>query len=134
MCPPVEEPAARSSENPPAPEGTWFLWAAVIGTPVLWALHLVLNYALVQRLCLSKRMWVMHVITLAFAALAGMAIGMSAREWTRTAKRKPVGERETEEVSRAQFTAVLAVMVSTLFFMVILATGVPAFIIDPCAE
>jgi hypothetical protein len=128
------EHASQSSENPPAREGTWFLWAAVIGTPILWSIHLVLNYALVQRLCLSKRMWVMHVITLAFAGLAGVAMAVSAREWTRTARRKPVGPKDTEEISRAQFLAVLAVMVSTLFFMVILATGVPAFIIDPCAE
>ena len=113
--------------------GTRWLWAAVVGTPVLWSIHLVLNYVLVLPLCRSKQMWVMHAITVAFAALAAVAVAVATREWGRLAKRKS-SAADAEELSRAQFLAVLGVMVSTFFFMVILATGIPAIFIDPCAE
>jgi hypothetical protein len=118
------------------PRGTRSLWAAVIGTPVLWAAHLTLTYALVPPLCRWKRVWILHVITLTFLALSAAALSVAGREWGRLARRKAAADDviRTEEIARTQFLAVVGVMTSTFFFIVILATGIPAFVIDPCQE
>jgi hypothetical protein len=116
------------------PQGTRFLWAAVLSTPALFATHVTLGYTLLPVLCRWKRVWVFHAITITFLALAAAALGIAAREWDRLAKRKTLPGDDVDELARAQFLAVAAVMTATLFFSVILAAGIPPFFIDPCQD
>src|SRR4051812_39369525 len=108
-------------------------WIAMIGPPVLWAMQLVLNLTVVPILCRMHKIWLMHAITIVFAALAGIILARAVRKWSGLARRKTDGV-EPETVSQAQFLAVVAVMISTFFFMVILATGVPPIVVSPCSE
>src|SRR4051794_9418374 len=85
------------------PDGKRALWAAVLGTPTLFALHLTVTYALVPVLCHYKKVWVLHVITAAFLVLAAVATGVAGREWSRLASRKPEPDDDPEELGRAQF-------------------------------
>ena len=110
------------------------LWAAVLGTPTLFAVHLMMHYALVPVLCRQQRVWIFHVITAVFLVLAAVALGVAARDWSRLASRKSTPADDVEALARAQFLAVLGTMTATLFFSVILASGIPPFFVDPCQE
>ena len=110
------------------------LWAALVGTPTLFAIHLTLGYVLVPVLCRHHRVWVFHVITGAFLLLSAAALGLAAREWSRLASRKASPGDDVEALGQAQFLAVTGTMVATLFFAVILAAGIPPFFVDPCQE
>jgi hypothetical protein len=111
------------------------LWAAIICSPLLWIAQLVLSSALTPALCRSHRTWVLHVITASFALVAGTALYFSARAWGRSAKVKPDAPtlESTERVAQSQFLSVVATMTTVFFLTLIIATGVPAIIIDPCA-
>ena len=123
----MTDEALQPSDNPPRAARS--IWAAVLGAPALWALHLQLNYVLVEHLCQSKRVWVLHVITLVFLALTALGMGLASREWRRAGR-----ESSPFEGNRTRFLAGLGILTSTLFFVVIAATGIPAFFIDPCLD
>jgi hypothetical protein len=103
-------------------------------SPVLWIAQLVLNAAVTPALCRSRRIWVLHVITASFALVAGSALYFSARAWGRSAKVKPAAAtlESTELVAQSQFLSVVATMTTVFFLMLIIATGVPAILLDPC--
>ena len=97
-------------------------------------MHLTLYYVLVPVLCRQQRVWVFHVITGVFLLLSAVALGLAARGWSRLASRKPSPGDDVEALGRAQFLAVLGTIVATLFFSVILASGIPPFFVDPCQD
>lgn len=113
------------------PRGTGTIWASVLGAPILWALHLQLNYVVIPHLCGSRRPWILHVITLSFMLLTALGMGVAARAWRINA---PADTTSGDEMSRTRFLAGLGILMSTLFFVVILATGIPAFFYDPCQD
>jgi hypothetical protein len=103
-------------------------------SPVLWVAQLLLNYFLTPVLCRSQRTWVLHVITVSFALAAGSALYFSARAWGSSAKVKPAAATlaSTELVAQSQFLSVVATMTTVFFLMLIIATGIPAILVDPC--
>jgi hypothetical protein len=103
-------------------------------SPVLWVSQLLLNYFLTPALCRSQRTWVLHAITASFALAAGGALYFSARAWGRSAKIKPAAAtlESTEAVAQSQFLSVVATMTTVFFLTLIIATGVPAMVVDPC--
>ena len=121
---------AKSSPNT---GNSWRFRAAVFGTPLLWVLQLVLNQLLTPSLCAAKRIWVLHVITGVFLVLAGMAVAACARDWSRLSKTRSA-PADAEETAQAQYVAVVGVMTSTFFATLILASGIPAILVDPCQD
>jgi hypothetical protein len=105
-----------------------------MSSPVLWAAQLLLNYFLTPALCRSRRTWVLHLITAFFALVAGSALYFSARAWGRSAKVKPAAATpgSTEAIAQSQFLSVVATMTTVFFLTLIIATGVPAMVVDPC--
>jgi hypothetical protein len=103
-------------------------------SPAFWFAQLVLNHILTPALCRSRRIWVLHVVTASFALAAGAALYFSAREWGRSAKVKPAAPtfESTEVVAQSQFLSVVATLTSVFFLMLIIATGIPMILIDPC--
>jgi hypothetical protein len=117
----------------PNPRSSRWLWAAVIGTPSLWVLQLILNHVLTPSLCEMRRIWVLHAITGLFFVLSGIAVIACARDWNRLANMRS-RQADQEEIAQAQFVAVVGVMTSTFFWVLILASGVPALVVDPCQD
>jgi hypothetical protein len=109
-------------------DGTPSLWAAVLGAPAVWAIHLQLNYALVQFVCLWQRKWLLPAVTIACLVLAGMGTLVALLEW----RNAPTAE--DDEIDHTRFLAILGVMTGTLFFVTILATGLPTFFFNPCQD
>jgi hypothetical protein len=112
------------------------LLGAIAGTPLLWVIQLAFTHFFTPIFCQMGRKWMLHVITGVCLLLAGLPLFICARAWSRLAKQKPspTDIASTEEISGRQLLAVVGVMASTFFLMLILATGIPPIIVDPCAE
>src|SRR5215204_1427229 len=100
------------------------LWAAIIGVPLLWALHLQVNYAIVPALCPNRRLWISHLITAVCLVLTLIGFLIAHRQWREL-------KEGTSDLAVEKFLAGLGLMTSTFFFIVIAATGVAAFFFEP---
>jgi hypothetical protein len=105
-------------------------WAGVLGGPVAWLVQMECNYALVGWACATGHVVVLHLVTLGGLLIAA-AGGLTAwREWRRSGTQWPKGAGGPQ--TRSRFMAVLGLLTSLLFFFVILAQGIPSFILSPC--
>jgi hypothetical protein len=121
---------SEAHETLPHASGTLSIWSSILGAPAIWALHLQINYALVPWACRSKRLWVLHVVTLLCLVLTALGGMPPWRQWRKASGKDP----HYELIARDRFLAVLGLMVTSLFFLVILATGIASFIIEPCVD
>ncbi len=106
------------------------LWAGILAGPVAWLLQMQTGYALVPWACATGHVFVLHLVTLGglLIAAAGALIGW--REWQRAGREWPKGKGGPQ--TRRRFMAVLGLLTSVLFFFVIVAQGIPSFILNPC--
>jgi TRAP-type C4-dicarboxylate transport system permease small subunit len=109
------------------------LWIAVLGSAVVWFVQMQTNYTLVSWVCATGHHWTLYlacVLALAAAALPGW-IGWKC--WRENSTDRET-ERESAGAGRRRFMALLGVMLSALFFLLIFAQALPHFFIDPCIE
>jgi hypothetical protein len=117
-------------------QGTWMLWAGALTGPAAWSLQIVINYNLEEIACsagtqevgviwgVGVAAWILIVDAVLVAAT--LAAGLLALHCLRSIHPdRSVG-------GRARWMAVLGVLVSTLF-LVIIASGIaPPFFLDVC--
>lgn len=127
MQPAVEDNRNRSTRRHP---NLW-LWVAVLAAPVAWMLQLQIVYAMVQPACRSGRGMLLHAPTAVLLAVSVAAAWHAVRAW-RSDGFTPVQESDPCLVGRRRFMAVVGVMGSALFFLVIIAQWIPVMFIDPC--
>lgn len=97
------------------------LWIGVLTGPLVWFFHMEANFALVEWAC-PNHDWILHVVSAVSLLLAAIAGLIAWREW-----RDPAG------LSRGgQYLAVLGVMLSAGFFLVILSQEIPTWFLTPC--
>jgi hypothetical protein len=109
---------------------TALLWTGLLVPPIAWAFQLQANYVLVSRTCQQGSRWPLHLITL-IALLITLAAGFGS--WH--ARERVNGMRSDDEAghsSVARFMAVLGLMTSAMFLLVIIAQAVPSFIFHGC--
>jgi hypothetical protein len=111
--------------------GSLPLWAGWMGSPMLWATHLVLGYMLVPWLCTTHRAWVAHVVTVAFAAGSGSCVYFCWRVWRDVGGGMP-SSSEAPALGRTRFAAVVGIMSGALFTLLILAQHLGHFFLSPC--
>jgi len=109
----------------------WRLPFGFFAGPVLWGLEILVGYGLVTVACMNGNKWPVYVTT-GIAALIVLIAGVIAyRTWT-----SRTDESIFVETDQAQetpiFWAVSGLVVSTLFFSLILTTFVAAFFLSPC--
>jgi hypothetical protein len=111
-----------------------WIWPSIMLPPLIWIAQLGCLHFLTPVFCRHKRVWMVHVISAVAALIVCTLLGFSAREWGRAAQRKPEAATfaATEAVAQGQFLAVVAVMTSTFFLMLIIALAVPPILVDPC--
>jgi hypothetical protein len=117
------EAVARAGVN------NFALWFGMLAGPAAWLMHLQISFVLALWYCARQQSWPIHVITLVLLALTCAAGVVSLLHWRRSPKREEYLESRPD---RPRFMAVLGLMSSALFFLVILAEWIPAFVIDPC--
>ena len=119
----AKETSAQTSSPP-------LLWAGLFAGPAAVLLNLQINYMLVPWTCLTGHRFVLHLVMLAALSIA-IAGGLSAwRGWKQMGREWPDGSGGA--VPRNRFMAALGVLLSIFSFIVILALGIPNFILNPC--
>lgn len=106
-------------------------WWGVLGAPAIWGAQQVGIYAFNQWTCLSGTHWMLYVVSI--VCLVGTVITalISWRSWKKAGGESPE-ETDGGPVARSRFLGFLGMVTSVLFFIVILAQGIPAFFFDSC--
>jgi hypothetical protein len=104
------------------------LWAGLSAGPLAWAALLQTNYVLSYVACEQRHAWMLHaaagmaLVLVALGALAAWTAGPSL--WGS----KPTSTAET----RARFMAIGGLALCAWFALVIVATEIPVFLLNPC--
>lgn len=105
------------------------LWVVLLGPPVIWAVRFGVAYVLAPHACRADALVLLHALTVvALAAVA--AVGVLAWRYLRLA-----GQAEAvppEVTQRTRFIALVGLLGSLLFTVVIVAEGSGSVMIDPC--
>ncbi|MDQ3819378.1 MAG: hypothetical protein M3362_17105 [Acidobacteriota bacterium] len=108
------------------------LWTGLLLAPLVWSTQMEINYLLVPYACMTGHRVVLYLVTLAALILAAAGGLISWRNWQEAGREMPddAGDART----RSRFMAVLGLLTSAMFFVVILAQGIPNFILHPCQQ
>jgi hypothetical protein len=106
------------------------LWAGVLIAPLAWALQMQAGYILVQPACQAGRNTLLHIVTLAALLLAALGGFIAWRKWQQTGRAWP--DEAAGALARSRFMAVLGLLLSVMFFLVIVAQGIASFVLHPC--
>jgi tellurite resistance protein TehA-like permease len=109
------------------PRGQAVQWTGLLAGPAAWALHMQANYSLVPWVCKNGGEIFIHLVTV--AALLITAVGAFAA-WRAWQEKREAGA--DGEDSRSHFMGALGLLMSGLFFVVIVAQEIPSFIFHPC--
>jgi nicotinamide riboside transporter PnuC len=110
--------------------GLLALWTGLLAGPLVWLMQLQAAYVLVGWACKSNSQLLLYLVTLVALLLVAGAGLLSWRCWKQTGRDWP--NEAGGVVPRSRFMAVLGVLTSALFFVLILAQGIPNFIFTPC--
>lgn len=108
----------------PIPIRNGALWFAALGSPIAWAVHLVVIYPLVPVACRAGGTLSIWIVSFACAAIAVASGAVAFRH------RNHRGGAEEE---RARFMARAGLAASVLFLAIIVAETVPVLFASPCA-
>jgi hypothetical protein len=110
------------------------LWIGVLAGPLAWAALLETNYALSYVACEQRHSWMLHLSTVLALGIVGLAALVAWRA------APPLGEHELPSADpreiallRARFMAIGGLALCAFFTVVILATEIPAAVLDPCS-
>ena len=124
---------SESETEGTVPRENLALWIGVLGSAVVWAIQLQTSYAMVPWACSSGHRWLLPVVSLVFLIAASVPGAIAWKLWRKTST-SIATERETAGAGRRRFMAMLGMMDSAIFFLLILAQGLPVFFIHPCLE
>ncbi|HKP72773.1 MAG TPA: hypothetical protein VJT82_07540 [Pyrinomonadaceae bacterium] len=106
-------------------------WTGLLAAPTAWALQMQVGYTLVPWACAHDEQAVsLHVVTVVALLMTAGGAFVSWRVWRKTGREWPGGEGGA--VGRSRFMAVLGLLTSAIFFLLILMQGVASFIVHPC--
>lgn len=112
------------------PAGLPALWFGVLAGPISFLLNLQLNYMLTPWVCKHGGQLVLHIVPLIFLVIVAAAGWVSLRSWRRTGSEWRADGGGV--IPRSRFLAVLGVLTSALFVLVILAQWIPNLFLSPC--
>lgn len=107
--------------------GSPLLWFGVLGGPAAWTAHLLVSYGLVYVVRGGGPVLLLHLTTLV-TALVALAAGFAAwRGW------RPHPDNEAQDANvagRRAFMGYTGLLLSGLFFLVILVEGTPPLFLN----
>jgi hypothetical protein len=113
---------------PGIPRTGLLLFGALAG-PAAWAMQFSISYGLTPVLCGGRAELILLVVTLVFAAVTVAALVVSVRSWRMSRSNVDAPPRVYH---RARTLAYAGLLSSTFFLVVIIATTIPPFLVDPC--
>jgi hypothetical protein len=114
------------------PRQNFALWLAVLGSAVIWFIQMQTSYSLVTWACSVQRNWPLHVVSLLFLILAAVPGVVAWQQWRTDARDDR--ERRSAGAGRRRFMAMLGLMLTALFVLLIVAQAIPSFFFNPCLE
>lgn len=112
------------------PRGVMALGFAILGGPIAWSIALTAGYPLVAVSCDAETTLPLHLL-LAVMLLVSIASGVVAlREWRRAGR--GWSNEGGGTLARSRFAAVLGLLSSGLFALVIVAQWLAVLLLDPC--
>jgi hypothetical protein len=106
-------------------------WTGLLAGPAAWALQMQVGYTLVPWACAHDVQAVsLHAVTVVALLLTAIGGFISWRSWRRAGREWP--EDEGGATARSRFMAVSGLIISAMFFLVILMQGIASFILHPC--
>ena len=109
------------------------LWIGLLGTAVIWFVQLECNYALVPWACSNGTSWALYATTILFLVCGAIPGWVAWKCWIASEEGKRT-DRESSGGGRRRFMALTGILMSGLFFLLILAQAIPTFFINPCLE
>ena len=120
-------------------------WFHLLGGPILWSAHFLATYNWVEFACranllvldstvlgLTVLSWIVLILTL-IAALATLYVGWSSfQSWRRLRESQETNELDSWGIGSRRFMALSGILLSGLFSLVILLSGLPALVLGPC--
>jgi hypothetical protein len=113
----------------PHPKVNFIVWLGLLGAPTIWLTNLLTSYLLVLYVCKGGPHFTLHLVPTIFLTLVAGIIVLS---WIHRKSIPPKDDRDDAMLRERRFLATVSVMVSILFFLIILAQTIPTFIYDPC--
>jgi hypothetical protein len=105
-----------------------WLWGAMFAGAFAWILDQGAGYAFVKPACLGEDTFVLWLITVVAALIAG-AGGYAAWRFRRMFRGR-TGAAETDD--RSLFLATVALAFNALIVLLIITAAIPQFVLSPC--
>jgi len=105
-------------------------WWGIFAGPIAWAMDEGFSYSVVQHACSTGHFYVLYAATAVFISVALSGFFVALKSYLRF----PQGELDSGKPhDRAQFQGILGMIFSLGFLVVILALGVPRWLLSPCS-
>src|SRR5205085_12306932 len=105
-------------------------WWGIFAGPIAWAMDEGFSYSVVQHACSTGHFYVLYAATAVFISVALSGFFVALKSYLRF----PQGELDGGKPhDRAQFQGILGMIFSLGFLVVILALGVPHWLLSPCS-
>ena len=109
-----------------------YLWLALVLGPAAWAIQLEGEYMLAEQACREHLgATILHALSCACFAIALLGFALAFRYWYAFGLRSPHGE-ENNQLGRGQFMAMLAVLITALSSLAIIAQWVAVSVLPYC--
>lgn len=106
------------------------LWTGILAGPVVWLLSFQANFTLAPWACdFQSKTALFAVRILALLLVAGSGL-LAWREWTALGKAPPADTAGA--LGRTRIMALGGVLLSAMFFLVVLAQSIPEFVLRAC--
>lgn len=120
--------AEKKENNLSRPGGLLMQWTGLLAGPFAWGLHMQANYSLVPWVCKNGGEILIHLVTILALAITALGAFAAWRSWQQG--------RETNvddaALSRTSFMGMLGLLMSAMFFLVIIAQEIPGYFFHPC--
>ncbi|MBV9156258.1 MAG: hypothetical protein JO097_08335 [Acidobacteriaceae bacterium] len=106
------------------------LWTGILAGPIVWLLSFEAIFALAPWACVFQAKLALYLVSLVALALAAGSGLLAWREWSALGKELP-GDGEGA-LPRSRVMAIGGVLLSAMFFLVILAQAIPELLLGAC--
>ncbi len=102
----------------------------LLAAPIVWAAQLQTGYSLATMFCTDRHRLLLHLVSLVALAIAAAGALVAWRAWRAIGEAWPADEGGPP--GRTRFAAATGTVMSTGFFVIILAQALPSFFFPVC--
>ena len=106
------------------------LWLLVVLGPIILAIEMEINFALVRQACSAQRNLVLYAVIIVAIALTVATAFVAFAIWKQAGTTWP--SEAPDLATRIRFITVLGILSSAMSFLVVLAQGIATIYFNPC--